>query len=142
MEILEYCNKYDVIKKEQYYINLIKPEYNILKIAGSRLGHKHTKETREMLSTLQKGRVVSKETRAILSAFQKGRIETKETRAKKSAANPKSRSVEVTDIKTNITTVYTSIREAARDLNSSCPSLIYSMKVGNLFKKRYKIVKI
>jgi len=31
LEILEYCDKKSLIKREQYYINLLKPEYNILK---------------------------------------------------------------------------------------------------------------
>ena len=38
LEILEYCDPENLIKREQYYIDLLKPEYNILKIAGSRLG--------------------------------------------------------------------------------------------------------
>jgi hypothetical protein len=34
-----------LIVREQYYIDNINPEYNILKIAGSRLGSKHSVET-------------------------------------------------------------------------------------------------
>jgi GIY-YIG catalytic domain/NUMOD1 domain len=45
LEILEYCDKKFVIKREQHYIDLFKPEYNILKIAGSTLGFKHSPET-------------------------------------------------------------------------------------------------
>lgn len=33
------------MEREQHYINLLKPEYNILKIAGSPLGYKHTEES-------------------------------------------------------------------------------------------------
>ncbi len=43
LEILEYCEPNLLTSREQYYIDLLKPEYNILKIAGSRLGTKHTK---------------------------------------------------------------------------------------------------
>lgn len=32
LEILEYCKPEDCIKKEQYYIDLLIPEYNILKM--------------------------------------------------------------------------------------------------------------
>jgi hypothetical protein len=39
-EILEYCSPEIVIKREQYYIDLYKPEYNVLKVAGSSLGRK------------------------------------------------------------------------------------------------------
>ena len=45
LEILEFCKKDEVLAKEQYYLDLIKPEYNILKKAGSPLGFKHSKET-------------------------------------------------------------------------------------------------
>jgi len=31
LEILEYCDSEDLIKREQYYLELLKPEYNILK---------------------------------------------------------------------------------------------------------------
>ena len=34
LEILEYCEHgIDLVKREQYYFDLLKPEYNILKIA-------------------------------------------------------------------------------------------------------------
>jgi group I intron endonuclease len=45
LEILEYCEPKDVIKREQHYLDLLEPEYNQLKIAGSNLGYKHTEET-------------------------------------------------------------------------------------------------
>jgi len=42
LDILEYCSK-DVIKKEQYYMDIYAPKYNILKIAGSSSGYTHNK---------------------------------------------------------------------------------------------------
>ncbi len=42
LEILEYCDKDLRIKREQYYMDLLEPEYNILKFAGSRTGSKHS----------------------------------------------------------------------------------------------------
>jgi len=44
----------NLIKKEQYYIDLINPYFNICKIAGSSLGSKRTKEFCEKLSELHK----------------------------------------------------------------------------------------
>lgn len=44
LEILEYCEPSNCIDREQYYIDLLKPEYNILKTAGSKLGSKHSVE--------------------------------------------------------------------------------------------------
>jgi group I intron endonuclease len=41
LEILEYCDPEKAIEREQYYLDLLKPDYNILKTAGSSLGFKH-----------------------------------------------------------------------------------------------------
>lgn len=46
VEIIEYCTPEKAIEKEQYYLDLFKPEYNILKKAGSLLGFKHSEETK------------------------------------------------------------------------------------------------
>jgi len=35
LEIIEYCAPENCIEREQYYLDLLKPEYNTLKIAGS-----------------------------------------------------------------------------------------------------------
>src|SRR5882762_6949277 len=43
--ILEYCDSNLLITREQYYIDLLQPEYNICKVAGSTLGYKHTEKT-------------------------------------------------------------------------------------------------
>jgi group I intron endonuclease len=50
LEILEYCSVDILIEREQYYINYFKSEYNILKAANSRLGLKHSVETRILMS--------------------------------------------------------------------------------------------
>lgn len=41
LEILEYCQEgLDPTTREQFYFELLKPEYNILQVAGSSLGFK------------------------------------------------------------------------------------------------------
>ncbi len=45
LEVLEYYLEKDVIKREQYYLYLLTPEYNILKIACSSYDYKHSKAT-------------------------------------------------------------------------------------------------
>jgi group I intron endonuclease len=47
LQILEYCDPDKAIVREQYYIDLLEPAYNILKFAGSRLGFKHSPDTKE-----------------------------------------------------------------------------------------------
>lgn len=37
-EVLEYCKKSDCISREQYYLDLLKPDYNCCKVAGSTRG--------------------------------------------------------------------------------------------------------
>ena len=44
--ILEYCEGEQVVNREQYYIDLLDPQYNICPIAGSSLGRKVSDETR------------------------------------------------------------------------------------------------
>jgi group I intron endonuclease len=50
LDILEYCEPSILILREQYYINILNPEYNILKVAGNRLGFKHSEATIEKMS--------------------------------------------------------------------------------------------
>ena len=45
LEIIEYCNPDYLLNREQYYLDLFKPEYNICKKAGSMLGFKHSAKT-------------------------------------------------------------------------------------------------
>lgn len=50
IQIWEYCDKSLLIKREQYYIDLFKPKYNLSPTAGSSFGVKHTKEARKNMS--------------------------------------------------------------------------------------------
>jgi hypothetical protein len=49
-EVLEYCDKKIIEKREQYYIDLLNPKYNIRKIAQINLGISPNKITREKIS--------------------------------------------------------------------------------------------
>ena len=93
LEILEICEKHDTISREQYYLDLLKPDYNILQQAGSSLGYLHNEETLAKMSssrTREKhpmfGKLHSEETRAKMSATSKGRTQNEETRAKISSS--------------------------------------------------------
>ena len=55
VSILEYCDKSDLLVKEQYYFDRLNPQYNILKIAGSSQGYKHTDESKAKRSKALKG---------------------------------------------------------------------------------------
>jgi group I intron endonuclease len=45
LEILEYCELDSLIKREQLYLDLLNPKYNICKVANSCLGVKRSLET-------------------------------------------------------------------------------------------------
>lgn len=55
LEILEYCDSDKHLERDQYYLDSIKPEYNLFKIAGSSLGYKQTEETIAKLAFALKG---------------------------------------------------------------------------------------
>lgn len=65
--ILETCKEESILDREQYYINLYKPEYNILQKAGNSLGYKHTESNKLKISLSKKGKKMSLETRQLLS---------------------------------------------------------------------------
>jgi len=45
LQILEYCDTNLVLDREQYYMDTLSPEYNILSKAGSNAGYKHSEAT-------------------------------------------------------------------------------------------------
>jgi group I intron endonuclease len=61
LEILEYCEPNQTINREQYYLDQLFPEYNILPLASSSLGKLQTKETKLKISNSLKGRLMPEE---------------------------------------------------------------------------------
>lgn len=59
--------KTDLLSREQYYIDLLKPILNLNPTAGSSLGFKHSDETKALLASLRKGKSLSEETKQLLS---------------------------------------------------------------------------
>lgn len=78
--ILEYIvNKDEIIRREQYYMDLLNPNYNVLEKAGSTLGYKHTEET---IRFFKEERILSEEARNNLSIAATGRVLSEEIREK------------------------------------------------------------
>lgn len=71
--ILARCPKEYLIKMEQWFLDNVKPEYNICRIAGSTLGKSHSEATRKKISILNKGRVMSEQSRKNISKGITGR---------------------------------------------------------------------
>ncbi len=70
LEILEYCKADELLVREQYYLDLIKPEYNILTKAYSLLGFKHSPENIAKF----KLKKISQEHKDILSLTHLGKV--------------------------------------------------------------------
>ena len=138
LDILEYCNKENVISREQYYFDLLKPEYNILQVAGSSLGFKYSTRSKLIMSDLKKGKKHTQQTKDKISLALKGRVHSEETRAKISLSmlnktpNMETRNkmkishskpILITNIINNKTYLYPSIKEAALKLNTSSTTI-------------------
>jgi hypothetical protein len=107
LEILEYCDSFKNIEREQYYIEKLKPEYNIQLFPSTpRLGLKH-----------------SKEAIAKLRESLKGLPKTDQHKLNLSLADPSSTPIVVTDLLDNKAVVYPSMRAAAKELEISPSSI-------------------
>lgn len=56
LDILELCNKSNVIEREQFFLNNLELEYNILKVARSLTGFKHSEESKEKIRKSKTGK--------------------------------------------------------------------------------------
>ena len=160
LDILEYCDINSITEREQYFINLLAPKYNILKIAGSPSGYKHTPETIEKLRLLGAGRKHSEETKAKLRAANKGRSVSKKVRLKISETKLKANFkhseeaklrigesslarygwvTSVTNVKTGKTENYLSRLKAAAALNIAPLTLKRYGDSQKLYLNTYKI---
>lgn len=102
-EIICYCNKEDLIKKEQIFIDFFKPDLNICKVAGSTLGYKHTKDVKIKMSNARKGKKFSP-----LSDEHKNKIRLSQKQAKK---------IVQYDENNNIINIFDTINQAAKSVN-------------------------
>ena len=110
LEILEYCNAKEVAKREQFYMNALDLEYNVLKTAYSSLGYKHTKDSL---------------------------VKINKTLAKLN--KNKSISVKVTNLETNVSHEYTSLTDAAKNLNTNKTTLKKYILSSKPLKGIYKL---
>ncbi len=165
LEILEYCAREDCITREDYYITLLKPEYNVAIYASApMLGRYHSADTKKLLSAINKGVARSEEAKRSISEGSKGRIHTEATKKKISATKLASKTklseetkekiseklrgkmrvvkripVEVLNKNTGETTIYATGKEAAIALSCSASTVSIYIKSGKLFKGIFKM---
>lgn len=150
LEVIEYCNSEDVLKREQFFLDCLNPEYNILKIAGSRRGFKVLDETKAKISKTLTGRVLSESVKIKIKESRIGVKHSEETKAKlrehllylnkNILAGKKSIKVTILDLDTNVFTEYSSIRKAAEAVGSYAHNIIKyeNLKLTKNYTKPFK----
>ena len=138
--ILEECRLEDLINREQYYLNTYRPEYNILKIAGSSTGIKRPDQSIRM-KEFNKNRTISDKTKLRTSNTLKniGHKPTKEC-TEKSMKVLRKRVIQY-DLENNYIKEFESLSEACRELNMSSGNLSKACKQDRSlkgFKWKYK----
>lgn len=71
--VIVVCAPEDILMYEQIAIDGLKPEYNVARTAGSRIGVRHTDATRAKMSVSQTGKKMSPESIAKTAAALRGR---------------------------------------------------------------------
>jgi group I intron endonuclease len=161
LEIIEYCSETELIDKEQFYLNLLIPDYNILKYAYSLLGFKHSQDTIDKL----KAKIISTEHKEILSSIHKGKLVSSETINKLAITTVKYRknnpltpealdnikykttvregiSVSILNTQTNEIKEFTNQTEAGKFLGVTRQAVYNAIKRNTLINKIYLISKI
>jgi len=139
LDILEYCTADNCIDKEQYYIDLLKPEYNLLTKAGSWLGYKHTAETLAKMAASHLGKTHTLETRAKIGEAVGGKNHPMFGKPRAIGAGKPSQKILVIDLEKNTETIYISFSKAAAALGirRTAISTYISRNQQNPFKERY-----
>lgn len=140
LEILEYCIREEAISREQYYFDLLKPDYNILKIAGSSLGYKHREDTIEHMKTLH---LLDEDVRNNRIKARLGFKVSEETRKKNSAATTALLGIPVVvkNVNTGEETEYVNLTEAAKAIGVSRTAVKKALDLNKCIKKTYSIFK-
>ena len=122
--ILAYCgdNRNELAYWEQYYMDLLNPEYNLRKFAYSPLGYKHSAETILKLKTY---------------------IRSPQQLAKMRASKELDGNIIILiNINNFNIKKYPSLNSAARDLNVSKQILLYYIKKDSIYKNTHLIIKL
>lgn len=130
-EILEYCSLEELLKREQFYLDNYKPEYNILKVAGSTLGYQHSEASKILIGlgsaassrrrpeVASKNRKVSEISRELRSKALLGLKLSKEHVDNLSKSNTFSQPILLTNMETGDSKEFSSMTDAAKYLGTS-----------------------
>lgn len=142
LTILEYCGKSELNEREQYYLDNLEPDYNILKNAASFLGYTPTEEAKAKISKALKGINRSEETKELIREKALGRIHSEDTKLKMSKSSPRGNPVNVYEKCDSsgfkLIGSFVSARRAAIFLDLSKSTVTKYMNSGAIYKDRYR----
>lgn len=138
LEILEYCSPELLLEREQFYFDMFSPDYNILKVAGSPLGYRHSEAAKKLISIASKNRKVSESARDLKREALVGKTFDKERIENMRLSNTLRKSVTVTNNKTDHILEFSSLTEAGKYLGISRVS-VNKYLLNNIPYKEYTI---
>lgn len=119
---MEFCDQSSLIVREQYDIDSLKPDYNVLSVAGSSLGFKHSEATKELLRKtrlgIKKARTLDKKSVSTISCSNLRPVSDK-IRLNLSNNSSKAIPVTLTNVETKLSTTFVSKNKGAAFLNVS-----------------------
>jgi group I intron endonuclease len=147
-------NHLKLLERENHFFKLLRPEYNILQVAGSSLGYKHTDETKQkmklkysnerrlMIGSLNKGKSLSEHTKRCISESRKKLLSDFNRKAEYLAKQEhvlfKGKPVQLFDLNGNFVSEYTSILEMSRIFKTCRKTIRKCLHVPNkIFRQRY-----
>jgi group I intron endonuclease len=130
--VFEYCEAEILVSREQFYIDILKPEFNILKIAGSSLGYKHTEKSLAKMRKMQESIDKSGENNPM---FGKIRIHSTETKVKISVIQ--GTSIFVYDSNGLLVNTFNSARKAAEYFGSNHQIILRYARNNKLFQDKW-----
>lgn len=142
LTILEYCEKSKLNEREQFYLDNLEPDYNILKNAASFLGYIPTEEAKAKISKALKGINRSEETKELIREKALGRKHSDDTKLKMSMSSPRGNPVNVYEKCDSsgfkLIGIFVSARRAAIFLDLSKSTVTKYMNSKAIYKDRYK----
>lgn len=149
--ILEYTNKENLIRSEQYWIDSITPSYNILTVAGSWSNHRHTEETKLKMSKARIGKTHTEEVKELISLSRRkennsfyGKTHSQETKDLLSAYRLLRTSdpnpgflVDLYSSENELLESFKSIREAAKYFKADTRTINRYLNSNKLFRGEY-----
>lgn len=123
LEILEYYNLSELLTRKQFYLDILKPDYNIAETAGSTLGYKHTDESIAKMRNF----VLSRE------------VKIKKALATKNATASRKVSIVMEDINTKEKLEFPSLTEAGKALGVTKGTVSQALVNNRILNKIYSI---